>query len=279
MTEILEVGFKRERKEYYLNPLNIPFTVDEYAIVGAERGEDMGRVLQKGRLPQPKKGREPLDNVLRKATGEDLKRLQELRDKEESIFQTCKTKITEHNLAMKLVDVEYRFDGHKITFYFTADKRIDFRALVKDLAAIYRTRIEMHQIGVREEARRIGGYGCCGLKLCCTTIIEDFEPVTTQMAKDQNLILTPSKLSGACGRLMCCLAYEWNLYKTEMERFPQVGKKITTEKGKGKIERADIFRNLIYIGYESGVEEKMTLEEYENLKRKKKVPAEHTNIK
>lgn len=270
MIEILEVAFKRERKEYYLNNLNIPFTIGDYAIVSAERGEDMGRVFQKGRLPQPKKGREPLENVLRKATEEDQNKLLELRNKEGGIFRTCKAKIEEHGLAMKLVDVEYRFDGHKITFYFTADKRIDFRALVKDLAAIYRTRIEMHQIGVREEARRVGGYGCCGLKLCCTTVIEDFDPVTTQMAKDQNLILTPSKLSGVCGRLMCCLAYEWNLYKAEMERFPQVGKKITTEKGKGKIERADIFRNLIYISYESGGEEKITLEKYENLKKKKK---------
>lgn len=278
MTEILEVAFKRERKEYYLNHLDIPFNIGDYAIVSAERGEDMGRVIQKGRLPQQKKGREPLENVIRQATDEDLKKIEELRDKEEGIFRTCKAKIDEHGLAMKLVDVEYRFDGHKITFYFTADKRIDFRALVKDLAAIYRTRIEMHQIGVREEARRIGGYGCCGLKLCCTTVIEDFDPVTTQMAKDQNLILTPSKLSGVCGRLMCCLAYEWNLYRVEMERFPQVGKKITTEKGKGKIERADIFRNLIYISYESGVEEKITLEEYENLRKKKKGTSEQPKV-
>lgn len=266
MTEILEVIFKRERRGYYLNPLNLPFKVGDYAIVAAERGEDMGRVIQKG---SSKRGRGPLENVLRKATEEDLKRLREHRDKEEGIFRTCKAKIEEHGLAMKLVDVEYRFDGHKITFYFTADKRIDFRALVKDLAAIYRTRIELHQIGVREEARRIGGYGCCGLKLCCTTIIEDFDPITTQMAKDQNLILTPSKLSGVCGRLMCCLSYEWGLYKEEMKHFPEIGKKITTERGKGEIERADIFRNLIYIAYESGGEEKITLEEYEKLKKRK----------
>jgi len=270
MTEILEITFKRERRGYYFNPSNIPFQVGEFAIVAAERGEDMGRIAQKGMLTEPKKHRKSLDNVLRKATAEDVKKLQEIRDKEEGIFRTCKAKIDEHELIMKLVDVEYRFDGHKITFYFTADKRIDFRALVKDLAAIYRTRIEMHQIGVREEARRIGGYGCCGLKLCCTTFIEDFDPITTQMAKDQHLILTPTKLSGACGRLMCCLSYEWNLYKEEMKHFPEIGKKITTDKGKAKIERADIFRNLIYISYEEGGEERITLAQYKKLEKEEK---------
>ena len=268
MTEIVEVIFKRERRGYYLNPLTIPFKVGEYAIVAAERGEDMGRVAQKGILSQPKKERKSLENILRKAKDEEVKQLQEIREKEEGIFKTCKAKIEEHTLPMKLVDVEYRFDGHKITFYFTAEKRIDFRALVKDLAAIYRTRIEMHQIGVREEARRIGGYGCCGLKLCCTTIVEDFDPITTQMAKDQNLILTPTKLSGVCGRLMCCLAYEWGLYKEEMKRYPEIGKKIKTERGEAKIERADIFRNLIYVSYEGGGEEKISVDEYEVLKKK-----------
>lgn len=270
MSEILEIAFKRGRKGHYLNPNQIPLRIGEFAIVAAERGEDMGRVLQKSTCPQPKNEKKPMDHVLRKATEEDLKRLQDVREKEDGIFGTCKTKIEEHGLAMKLVDVEHRFDGHKITFYFTAEKRIDFRALVKDLAAIYRTRIEMHQIGVREEARRIGGYGCCGMKLCCTTVVEDFDPITTQMAKDQNLILTPSKLSGVCGRLMCCLSYEWDLYKEEMQRYPEIGKKITTDKGKGKIERADIFRNLIYIVYEEGGEDKITLEEYEALRKKRK---------
>jgi len=270
MTEMLEIAFKRGRKGHYLNPNTIPFRIGDYAIVAAERGEDMGRVVQKSTCAQPTKEKKSVEGVLRKATEEDLKKLQDIRNKEEGIFRTCKTKIEEHNLTMKLVDVEHRFDGHKITFYFTAEKRIDFRALVKDLAAIYRTRIEMHQIGVREEARRIGGYGCCGMKLCCTTVVEDFDPITTQMAKDQNLILTPSKLSGVCGRLMCCLSYEWDLYKEEMQRYPEIGKKITTEKGKGKIERADIFRNLIYISYNDGGEDRMTLEEYESLRTKKK---------
>ncbi|MCK4271810.1 stage 0 sporulation protein, partial [bacterium] len=176
-------------------------------------------------------------------------------------YNVCLQKIAERDLIMKLVGVEYQFDGNKITFYFTAEKRVDFRDLVKDLAAQYKTRIELRQIGVRDVARRIGGFGICGKKLCCTTFISDFEPITTQLAKDQNLSLSPTKISGACGRLMCCLLFEEEFYKNARKKFPEPGTKLVTAKGTGVVNRVDIFQEQIHLVYEDGQEDKLHLSE------------------
>jgi cell fate regulator YaaT (PSP1 superfamily) len=159
------------------------------------------------------------------------------------------------------VDTEYQFDGSKLTFFFTAEKRIDFRELVKELASIYRTRIELRQIGVRDEAKRLGGYGCCGLKLCCTTFIQEFSPITTQIAKEQNLSLNPAKLSGNCGRLLCCLLYEKDFYEKSMGFYPKVGSKFQTDKGEGVVEKVNLFKEYIVVKHEDGEEQKVGLAE------------------
>lgn len=207
-----EVEFKGSRRDYFLCPENITPKASDYVIVQADRGEHIGKFVRsapRSHFPQIK----DLKNILRIASYTDVEIMMDNRRKEDEAFEVGLRKIGVHELKMKLVDVEYQFDGNKICFYFTADKRIDFRALVKDLAAEYRTRIELRQIGVRDEARRLGGIGVCGRALCCKTFLGQFEPITSQMARDQNLSLSPSKISGLCGRLMCCLAFEENFYK------------------------------------------------------------------
>ena len=260
MSETIEIVFKGERKEIYLNPQQFPFKVGDYAIVQADKGEDLGQVNQIGSLVTRKKTNGRMRAILRKPNADDLRRDEENRLKEREAFQVCKNKIQEHGLVMKLVDVEYQFDGNKITFYFTADKRVDFRELVKELANEYRVRIELRQIGVRDEARRVGGYGLCGCKLCCTTFLKEFEPITTQCAKDQNLPLNPQKLSGACGRLLCCLMYEREFYREAMKKFPPLKSKIKTAKGTAVVEKVNVFKEEVQLKYEDG-EEKVALQE------------------
>lgn len=272
MAEVFRVMFKGGRKDFFRNPKNILLRVGDYVVVEAERGEDLGwivQVMSSNLLPPP---HPPRRNIVRKATTEDLNRLQENREKEGQAFEVCKQKIREHGLPMKLVDVEYQFDGNKISFYFTAESRVDFRALVKELASIYKTRIELRQIGVRDEAKRLGGYGSCGRPLCCATFMREFEPITTQMVRDQNLSLSLSKLSGVCGRLMCCLSFEREIYREELKRFPKLGTRVVTSKGVGKVSKADIFRDLVHICYDSGEEEKLTLEEVNELLQSRKLP-------
>jgi cell fate regulator YaaT (PSP1 superfamily) len=219
---IHEVEFKGSRRDYFLCPENISPKSPDYVIVQADRGEHIGRFVRsalRSHFPQVKE----LKNILRIASYTDVEIMMDNRRKEDEAFEVGLRKIGVHELKMKLVDVEYQFDGNKICFYFTADKRIDFRALVKDLAAEYRTRIELRQIGVRDEARRLGGIGVCGRALCCKTFLGQFEPITSQMARDQNLSLSPSKISGLCGRLMCCLAFEENFYKLRSAVVPEQG--------------------------------------------------------
>ncbi len=219
---IYEVEFKGSRRDYFLCPENIAPKMSDFVIVQADRGEHIGRFVRsapRSQFPQVKE----LKNILRIASYTDVEIMVDNRHKEDEAFEVGLRKIGAHDLKMKLVDVEYQFDGNKICFYFTADKRIDFRALVKDLAAEYRTRIELRQIGVRDEARRLGGIGVCGRALCCKTFLGQFEPITSQMARDQNLSLSPSKISGLCGRLMCCLAFEENFYKLRTAAVPEKG--------------------------------------------------------
>jgi len=268
MYDYIEVVFKGERKQIYCNPQQFPFKIGDYIIVEADNGEDLGEVNQLGALLSMKKSDTPLKAILRKTNQNDLDKLQQNRDLEKKAFLVCKEKIEKHTLNMKLVDVEYQFDGKKITFYFTAERRVDFRELVKDLAAQYKVRIELRQIGVRDEARRFGGYGICGRKLCCTSFLKEFDPITTQCAKEQNLPLNPQKLSGVCGRLMCCLNYERDLYLEVIEKFPPVDTKIKTPKGEAIIDKIDIFSQTAVLKYENDEHEVLSLNEINALLQK-----------
>ncbi len=261
MYDYIEVVFKGERKEIYANPQQFPFKVGDFVIVEADKGEDLGEVNQVGALLSMKKSNAELKKILRKADKEDLKKLAENRVKEKSAFQVCKLKIEKHGLKMKLVDVEYQFDGNKITFYFTAERRVDFREPVKDLAAQYKVRIELRQIGVRDEAKRMGGYGICGRKLCCSSFLKEFKPITTQCAKEQFLPLNPQKLSGVCGRLMCCLNYERSYYLEVLSKFPPVDSQVKTEKGIATIEKIDVFTEEAILKFENDEYGRMSREE------------------
>jgi cell fate regulator YaaT (PSP1 superfamily) len=245
--EIVEIQFKAQRKELFVNARALYLRTGNYCVVQADRGEDMGLIISLAQAA-PNDIEADMKEVLRHATDKDIELLEEIREKEKEALGVCQDKVTEHQLPMKLVDVEYQFDGNKITFYFTSDGRIDFRELVKDLAGVFRTRIDLRQIGVRDEARRFDGMGMCGRRLCCATFLKDFEPVTLKMAKDQNLPLTPSKISGACGRLMCCLAYELDYYKELTNQIPKVGSKVKCFGGEHRIEKIDIFRESVILG-------------------------------
>jgi cell fate regulator YaaT (PSP1 superfamily) len=247
MSEIVEVLFKGEVRELFVNPGPVILRPGHYVVVQAEKGEDMGVVILKGEWVSKKAGKPPLRQVIRKATPEDLERREANEEKEADAFKVCRERIEERELKMKLVDVECRFDGNRITFYFTAEKRVDFRELVKDLASVYRTRIELRQIGVRDEAKRIGGFGSCGRKFCCTTFLREFEPVTLKMAKEQHLSLSPSKISGACGRLMCCLMYEVDAYRKALHSYPKVGSKLKLGDREVQVNRVDIFREGVFV--------------------------------
>ena len=268
MTEIFLVEFKGSRKEYFANPECLSIRPNDYVIVQAERGEDMGKVTKKTFEEMVKPGKK-LQKILRLATREDLDKLEANREKEKECLKECERMISERNLQMKLVDVELQFDKNKITFYFTAEKRVDFRELVKELASTYKTRIELRQIGVRDEARRIGGFGVCGLPLCCATFIREFEPISTQLAREQNLSLNPAKISGNCGRLLCCLRYERELYGKSLPLYPKLGDRYTTEKGEGVVEKINIFQEYIVVKHETGEEEKITLTQLRKKAREK----------
>ena len=256
---ILELEFKGLRRGFFGNFQCYPFLIGDYALVQVEKGTDLGRIH---RIYNSKvTNGEEITEVFRKAVIDDLVQLAENKTREEAALIVCREKAIKWKLDMKVVDVEYQFDRNKITFYFTADHRVDFRELVKDLAQEYRTRIELRQIGVRDEARRVGGCGVCGLQMCCTTCIRDFQPISTQFAKDQGLSLNPSKLAGACGRLKCCLRYEKDQYLDAIERFPEIDTAITTERGQGFVDKLDIFRNLVYLRYPNDEWERLTLDE------------------
>ncbi len=260
-SELVEVAFKGNRTAIYTNPVGFNLRTGDYVIVEAERGEDMGVVVAIGQVVSLKEMRaEPL-KMMRLATDSDMEKFQSNRKEEEAAFEVCKSKINKHNLNMKLVDVEYQFDRNKLTFYFTSDQRVDFRQLVRDLAGKYRTRIELRQIGVRDEAKRIGGYGTCGYKLCCSTFMREFETITTQHAKEQSLPMNPSKLSGVCGRLKCCLAFEKVFYLEELGKYPDVNQRVRTPQGKGVVDKVDIFHRVVYVRFPNEDVEKFALDD------------------
>lgn len=239
MQTVVGVRFKKAGKIYYFDPGTFAIVAGENVIVETARGLEFGHVVIGVRQVEEKDIVTPLKPVLRKATAEDAARVEENRQREKDAFKVCEQKIIQHKLPMKLVDVEFTFDINKIIFYFTAEGRIDFRELVKDLAAVFRTRIELRQIGVRDEAKMMNGMGCCGRTLCCATFLGDFEPVSIRMAKDQNLSLNPMKISGICGRLMCCLKYENDCYTSgfccKRQAPPGIGAEVITAEGEGKV--------------------------------------------
>ena len=242
MAELFLVEFKGSRREFFFNSYHHALKLNEFVIVQAEQGEDMGRLIRRlDRELSPDAKVKPR-SILRKAGDEDMARYRRLKEDEERFQREVVGTIRKHGLAMKVVDVECLFDGGKITFYFTADHRVDFRALVRDLASRYRTRIELRQIGVRDEARRLDGFGVCGRRQCCNGHIRDFAPVSTSHAREQDLSLNPAKISGNCGRLLCCLRYEADFYTEVKKQFPPIGSTIQTELGSGRINRIDVFR-------------------------------------
>jgi cell fate regulator YaaT (PSP1 superfamily) len=267
LAELYLVEFKGSRREVFANPNCLGIRSSDYVVVQAERGEDLGKASKKVEGKPKEPGRKPHD-ILRKATDEDLKKLIANREKETECFKECQRMIAERKLEMKLVDVELQFDNHKLTFFFTAEKRVDFRELVKELAAAYKTRIELRQIGVRDEAKRIGGFGVCGLPLCCSSFLRDFEPISTQLAREQNLSLNPAKISGNCGRLLCCLLYERELYQKSLPQYPKIGSKFKTEKGEGIVDKIRILKEQIVVKHETGEEEKISLAEIKKSEKK-----------
>lgn len=247
MVNVVGIRFKKAGKIYYFDPDGIEINKGDFAIVETARGIEFGEVVIGKREIREEDIVSPLKKVIRVATEEDkLKNLQN-KAKEEDAFSICLTKIQEHNLPMKLIDVEYTFDNNKVIFYFVADGRIDFRELVKDLAAIFRTRIELRQIGVRDESKMVGGLGPCGRPMCCSSFLGEFEPVSIKMAKEQNLSLNPSKISGVCGRLMCCLNYEQSTYEEIRKVTPIVGSIVKTPEGEGEVVENSIILEMVKV--------------------------------
>ncbi|MEW9052943.1 MAG: stage 0 sporulation family protein [Neobacillus sp.] len=247
MYDVVGVRFKKAGKIYYFDPGDLSIEKDDFVIVETVRGVEYGRAVIARKQVEENDVVLPLKKVVRIADHKDRMIVDENKQAAQEAYEVCSEKVSEHQLDMKLVDVEYTFDRNKIIFYFTADGRVDFRDLVKDLAAIFRTRIELRQIGVRDEAKMLGGIGPCGRMLCCSTFLGDFDPVSIKMAKDQNLSLNPTKISGLCGRLMCCLKYENDEYEAAKEQLPDLGEIIMTPQGKGKVVGLNLLERVLQV--------------------------------
>lgn len=242
MAEVVGVRFKEVGKVYYFDPDGYSLKKGDRVIVETARGVECGEIAMDNREVDDSEIVKPLKKLLRIATEDDLKKVEENKEKEKKAFEICEKKIIKHNIDMKLVDVEYTFDNSKILFYFTADGRVDFRELVKDLASVFHTRIELRQIGVRDESKMLGGIGVCGRPFCCGSFLGDFQPVTVKMAKEQGLSLNPTKISGVCGRLMCCLKYEQDAYEHLLRITPKVGAIVETPEGRGRVVDVNLLR-------------------------------------
>ena len=247
MTEIIGVRFKDVGKIYYFSPSGSKIECGNHVIVETARGIECGEVVIANRKVDDKKVIQPLKSIMRIATEKDLETQQKNREKEQEIMKVFTRKISEHKLDMKPIDIDCTFDGSKILFYFTAENRVDFRELVKDLASVYRTRIELRQIGVRDEAKTLGGLGICGRPFCCKTFLGEFQPVSIKMAKEQSLSLNPTKISGTCGRLMCCLKYEQNCYEELLAITPKVGALVETSEGRGIVEDTNLLTGVLKV--------------------------------
>lgn len=270
MPDLYIVAFKGFRRGYYYNTYYHSLELDDYVIVEAERGEDLGHISKMVSNEETIETEDKPLCILRPASAEDIVFSKSNSTDEKAAISRCEALVTKHGLPMKLIDSEYQHDRNKLTFYFTADQRVDFRALVRDLAAIYKTRIELRQIGVRDAARRLGGFGVCGLQQCCCSFLHRFEPISTQFAREQNLSLNPAKISGNCGRLLCCLTYEKEAYREAIAKFPQQGELYETDKGEGAVETINIFENFMVVRFPDGDIEKVTLTDIRRKDRHKK---------
>ena len=274
MVKVVGVRFKKAGKIYYFDPDELDINKDSSVIVETARGIEYGQVVIANREVSEEAIVAPLKKVIRIATEKDIQQAAENRKKEKQAFDTCLQKINQHNLGMKLVDVEYTFDNNKILFYFTADGRIDFRELVKDLATIFKTRIELRQIGVRDETKMLGGMGFCGRELCCSSYLGEFEPVSIKMAKEQSLSINPAKISGTCGRLMCCLKYEHEVYEEKLKRIPKVGAIVSTCDGQGVIVEINLLKELIKVKLDKNDEADFKIYEINQIEIMKDVQTE-----
>lgn len=257
MEKFVSVRLRDSGQIYVYSTTDQNIKEGDYVIVEHDRGLDYGQVVSLKQEAEVKP-KQPLKKVIRITNERDLKQVADNRAKSKEAFATCEKKIEEHKLAMKLVRAEYSFDRTKIIFYFTAEGRVDFRELVKDLAKIFRTRIELRQIGVRDEAKLFGGFGPCGRRLCCATFLTDFEPVTIKMAKEEGLSLNPPKISGICGRLMCCLSFEYETYKLLSKGLPKEGERVHTPTGKGKVISVNVFKRTATVELEDGTQIEMS---------------------
>ena len=252
MVNIVGIQLQKNGKIYYFDVNGLNINPGEYVIVDTARGTDLGEVVMGVREIDEESAPASLKKIIRVATQQDIQRCTENRSKEKEAYKICQKKIAEHQLDMKLVSVEYAFDGSKILFYFTANGRVDFRSLVKDLASVFKMRIELRQIGVRDEARMLGGLGACGRPICCGTFLEEFQPVSIKMAKEQNLSLNPTKISGVCGRLMCCLKYEQDHYEQTRRKMPKIGRDVTTPDGIGTVTELNIVKETVRVRIANG---------------------------
>ena len=258
MIKVVGVRFRQAGKIYYFDPADLDLEMSMHVIVETARGVELGTVLIPPKEVEDDKVIQPLKPVIRIATDDDERVYEKNREREKEAFAICKEKILKHDLQMKLVGAEYTFDNNKLLFYFTADGRVDFRELVKDLAAVFRTRIELRQIGVRDETKLMGGVGICGRPLCCATYLADFVPVSIKMAKEQNLSLNPTKISGVCGRLMCCLKNEQETYEYLNSRMPNVGDIVVSRDGtRGEVKSLNVLRQYVKVLVENGDEKEM----------------------
>ena len=283
MIKVIGVRFRHVGKIYYFDPKDYPICEGDHVIVETARGVEYGFVVLGPREVSEEKVIQPLKSVIRVATPKDDAREENNRKKEKEAFQICLKKIREHNLDMKLIEAEYTFDNNKVLFYFTADGRIDFRELVIDLAAVFKTRIELRQIGVRDETKILGGIGICGRPLCCHTFLSEFAPVSIKMAKEQNLSLNPTKISGVCGRLMCCLKNEQETYEYLNKKLPAVGDYVTTPDGlKGEVSSVNVLRQLVKVLVDVNDEKEIQEYKVEELKfkpRHKKIKLSAEEVK
>ena len=252
MKNIVGIRFKKPGKIYFFDPGELEISKQDKVVVETTMGQELGEVVISKREVPEESLTAPLKKVVRIATPKDLKHQEENQRKEQEAFKICEEKIKKYKLDMHLTEVEYKFDNSKILFYFTADGRIDFRELVKDLAAVFRTRIELRQIGVRDEVKRIGGNGVCGRELCCCSFLGNFETVSIKMAKEQNMSLNPSKISGNCGRLMCCLKYEQDVYEEKLNRLPKIGAIVKTEEGEGIVDSIETLKEIVHVKLKDG---------------------------
>ena len=280
MINVIGVRFRPAGKVYFFDPAGMDIKTGDHVIVETARGIEFGHVVLGSRAVDESKVIQPLKPVIRMATAADEETERRNKEKEKDAFGICLEKIKKHNLQMKLIDAEYTFDNNKVLFYFTADGRIDFRELVKDLASVFKTRIELRQIGVRDETKILGGIGICGRPLCCHTYLSEFIPVSIKMAKEQNLSLNPTKISGVCGRLMCCLKNEEETYEELNSKLPNIGDYVTTDDGlKGEVHSVSVLRQLVKVVVTVGKDEK-EIREYpvESLKFRPKRRRERVSV-